>query len=356
MYVTYKKPKKSMPYGEIYEALLLQQDITPLIDTFQEYNTIILDANENFDLYERYQLDKMVDRLKRLAYNCSLVNDLSYHTFQIPKASGGFREISAPNDELKTMQNKIKIAFERNLFLLPSNNAHGFTYNRNTKTALEQHKNNNSKWFLKMDIKDFFPSWNKELILKQLQGIFPFTYLLQNQEAEEAINQILDICLLDNKLPQGSPVSPLLTNILMIPFDYEIQNSLPKDYIYTRYADDILISSMYNFNWQNIQSMVECIVSPLLVKRSKTRYSSSNGRNWNLGLMLNKDNSITIGWRQKKLLKATLTHYALTDSPNINKHQLLGLISYYHMIEPKYIDYLLDKYSNKFNKDFRHLI
>ena len=56
-----------MPYGEIYEALLLQQDITPLIDTFQEYNTIILDANENFDLYERYQLDKMVDRLKRLA-------------------------------------------------------------------------------------------------------------------------------------------------------------------------------------------------------------------------------------------------------------------------------------------------
>ena len=98
-----------MPYGEIYEALLLQQDITPLIDTFQEYNTIILDANENFDLYERYQLDKMVDRLKRLAYNCSLVNDLSYHTFQIPKASGRFREISAPNDELKTMQNKSKI-------------------------------------------------------------------------------------------------------------------------------------------------------------------------------------------------------------------------------------------------------
>ena len=350
MYLTYNKPKNIVPFKDIYESLLTQQNIKPLIDPYQERNTIILTEEEHKDLYERYQLNKMIDRLKRLAYNCTKITDLSYHTFQIPKASGGYRTISAPNDELKTMQKKIKIAFEKDLFLLPSNNAHGFTGNRNTKTALKQHQKNNSKWFLKLDVENFFPSWNKELIIRQLKQIFPFTYLLENSEAEEALNVIIDTCLLDNKLPQGSPVSPLLTNILMIPFDYEIQKHLGKDMVYTRYADDILISSKYNFNWQIIVSMVEFNITPLNLKRNKTRYSSSNGRNWNLGLMLNKDNNITIGWRNKKHLKAQLTHYFLKDNMQITEHQLLGLISYYEMIEPDYIKYLMKKYKEKFNK------
>lgn len=355
MYLTYKLPKEQMPYREIYEALLLQQDIKPLVDHTPKYNTIVLDKAEAFELYEKYQLDKMLDRLKRLAYNCSLIEDLSYHTFNIPKVTGGYRTISAPNDTLKAMQEKIKIAFERDLFLLPSNNAHGFTYNRNTKTALIQHQENQSKWFLKMDIRDFFPSWNKEFILEQLREIFPFTYLLEIPEGEEALSTIINYCLLENKLPQGSPVSPLLTNTLMIPFDYQIQKGLDKEQVYTRYADDLLISSKYKFNWQNSQGMVESIISPFYLNTHKTRFGSANGRNWNLGLMLNKDNDITIGWKQKKWLKSALSHYA-NNTSLLNEHQLLGLISYYHMIEPRYIDYILDKYSLKFNIDFRKII
>lgn len=348
MFLTYKKPLNKIPFIELYEAMLQNKDITHMVDTFQEYNTIDIPALENEALYNKYQLNNMIDKLKRLAYNCSQLTDLSYKTFQIPKASGGYRVISEPNDALKKIQSKIKIVFERDLFLLPSNNAHGYTYNRSPKTAIEQHQKNGSKWFLKLDIKNFFPSWNKELILQQLVSIFPFTYLLQNAEANEAISIILDTCLLDNALPQGSPISPLLTNILMIPFDYKIQQALPKGYIYTRYADDMLISSKFKYNWQSIDNMVKSIISPLNINSEKTRFGSSNGRNWNLGLMLNKDNDITIGWRTKKLLKATLTRYYLHNDSTINEHQLFGLISYYHMIEPDYINYIVEKYSKKF--------
>ena len=62
-------------------------------------------------------------------------------------------------------------------------------------------------------------------------------------------------------------------------------------YVYTRYADDILISSKSNFNWQELVNTLKGVLQPqFTIKDEKTRYGSTAGRNWNLGLMVNKDN------------------------------------------------------------------
>ena len=53
-----------------------------------------------------------------------------YHTFQIPKRKGGFREICAPNDELKQLQHELMLLFTRTMKFLPHNAAHGCTRKR----------------------------------------------------------------------------------------------------------------------------------------------------------------------------------------------------------------------------------
>ena len=101
--------------------------------------------------------------------------------------------------------------------------------------------------------------------------------------------------------------------------------------------------------------------APFSIKPEKTRYGSSAGRNWNLGLMLNKNNEITIGHKRKKEFKAMLDNYMRDRKSGNgwchNDIQVLGgLISYYKMVERDYINYVLRQYSEKHGADIEHSI
>lgn len=65
--------------------------------------------------------------------------------------------------------------------------------------------------------------------------------------ADEDIELILDICLYRGEnLVVGSVASPQIANMLMYAFDLELKQMLDGfgSFRYTRYADDIVISSM----------------------------------------------------------------------------------------------------------------
>ena len=67
-----------------------------------------------------------------------------------------------------------------------------------------------------------------------------------------------------------------------------------------------------------IQNHLNDEVSPTLqLNREKSRCGSIAGSNWNLGLMLNKDNNITIGHKNKMKLKAKINNFIL-DFTNQN--------------------------------------
>jgi len=147
---------------------------------------------------------------------------------------------------------------------------------------------------------------------------------------------------------------------MMIPLDHKLSNSLrnfeKNRFVYTRYADDLLISCRQDFSQESVQAFISDTLkefdAPFTIKPEKTRYGSSSGRNWNLGVMLNKDNQITIGHKKKKHFKAMLDGYirAKKDGRGWDLHDvqvLSGLISYYRMIEQDYIDYVLKTYSEK---------
>lgn len=153
----------------------------------------------------------------------------------------------------------------------------------------------------------------------------------------------------------------MLTNLLMIPIDYKLSNALREKYfVYTRYADDMLISSRSSFRFKEIVELINNVLkecgTPYQIKDKKTRYASRNGSNWNLGLMLNKDNQITIGHTKKKYFRAMLTNYTLDRKNNIpwsleDVQHLRGVISYYKMVEPDYVNALISKHNQKHNTD-----
>lgn len=284
-----------------------------------------------------------------------------YYSFKIPKKTNPtkMREIDAPDAILKNYQTIGKNFIEEYLKVQPHNAAHAYVKGRSTITAVKTHQKNQSKWFLKLDLKDFFPSHNEEYILKMLSKIYPFAVLPSSQMFY--IEILVKYALLDNKLPQGTPLSPLLTNLCMVPIDFMITNTLSnfqrKHLVYTRYADDLLISCKYKFKPGPVITAINKIFrhyeAPFYINKEKTRFGSSAGRNWNLGIMLNKDNNMTIGHKNNQKFRAMIYDLICNgDTWTVEKAQeSMGLISYYKAIEPDYITYTINKYNHKYNTD-----
>jgi hypothetical protein len=250
------------------------------------------------------------------------------------------------------------------MFALYHTTAFAYVRGRSTIDAIKRHQRNESKWFLKLDYTNFFGSTTPDFVLNQLSRIFPFSEIVKIREGVTELKKALCLCFLNNGLPQGTPISPFLTNVMMIPIDHKLSNSLrnfdSRRFIYTRYADDLLISSKIDFDKDKIQQFVIDTLSefnaPFSIKPEKTRYGSSAGRNWNLGLMLNGNNEITIGHKRKKEFKAMLDNYIRDrkSGRGWERHDIQvlgGLISYYRMVEKDYIDYLIQQCGSKHGED-----
>lgn len=284
----------------------------------------------------------------------------SYHQHQIPKKSGGIRIINEPYPELKNFQKTVaKIMYSIMDGAVSHTNAYAYIPHRSCKQAIERHKGNKSRWFLKLDIHDFFGSTEYGFFASMLRQVHPF-------EKMHSLPKQLMYCFIPTPedrdvLPQGAPTSPILSNIAMIPIDSEITKKMNEmDLVYTRYCDDILISGRTKFDKTAAIKIVTDTFSkfgaPYELNAKKTRFGSYAGRNFNLGLMYNKDENITIGHRKKKLLKAQLTD-AVTSDIDIQKlNRLAGQISYYKSIEPEYISYIIKKYSEKFDVNIEILL
>lgn len=287
-----------------------------------------------------------------------------YRSFKIPKRSGGLRQIDAPNDELKRALYDLKMIFEKKFYMSYHTAAFAYVHGRSTIDSVKRHQQNKSRWFLKTDMRHFFPSTSPEFLMKMLCMTFPFCAFVQDDWGNrELLEKALSLCFLNGGLPQGTPTSPMLTNALMIPIDHAISkmcHEYQPHLCYTRYADDILISSEYSFKWTDVQNKLIAILNsfeaPFSLHPDKTRYGSSAGRNWNLGVMLNAENKITIGHEKKKVFKAMVFQFMTDDAKGVawgleDVQHFLGLISYYRMVEKESIDAILATYSAKFNKD-----
>lgn len=282
-----------------------------------------------------------------------------YKEFKIPKKTHGFRTINAPDNILKPKMTKVAKILSDELQILAHDSAWAYVKGRDVITAMKEHQKNNSRWFLKLDLKDFFGSCSVDFIVQQLEKIYPFAVYPSTMP-----RVIANFATLNGGLPQGTPLSPMLTNLIMVELDYKINRLIydltqeaglfKQHYVYTRYADDIIISAKNNFKYDIIIEAIDNLLedTPLTINREKVRYGSSSGRNWNLGIMYNKDNELTIGYREKQKLKVTIYNY-IHDGlwPLEDLRWLLGKLNWLHNVQPDYFEGLMNYYKNKYNID-----
>lgn len=322
------------------------------------------------EVIDKANIGRMISRLQEFVNKHNNLYQLKradlYRTFFIPKNSGGLRRIDAPNQPLMDALRELKTILEVDCGALYHTAAFAYIKNRCCVDAVKKHQRNESNWFLKLDFKDFFGSTTPDFLYLMVAQSFPFCEIVKDAAGKAALQKALDLCFLNGGLPQGTPISPTLTNIMMIPIDHRIFNALAKrKIVYTRYADDLLISAVESFSAERMSAFVSQVLAdmkaPFRVNEAKTRYGSRKGSNWNLGVMLNKDNNITVGHMKKKHFKAALCNFICDYQHGKHWSQeevmtLRGQLSYFRSVEPDYFNYVVQHMNSKFHTNVEYLM
>lgn len=194
---------------------------------------------KSLDINKKDEVEEFCKKIN-ISYNffkyVIYIKKAKYNTFYIPKKEG-VREINVPCKELKIIQKAIKEYLENSYLKENSfpNFVKGFVKNESIVTNAEEHYK--SRYILNIDLKDFFPS----IHFGRVRGLFigkPFYF------SKQMATIIAKIACYNKKLPQGSPLSPLISNLICYKMDYQLYNYVKKYRCkYTRYADDITIST-----------------------------------------------------------------------------------------------------------------
>lgn len=218
--------------------------------------------------------------------------DSFYRTFEIPKKSGGTREIEAPEDQLKTIQHRLAEILsdpenqrpEHRQEISPA--AHGFVKGRGIITNAKEHRN--KKFILNLDLKDFFPS----IHFRRVEGYFE-----KNRSFElphDIAVMIAQLTCYKGRLPQGAPTSPVIANLIAGILDHRMMGIARKYKLdYTRYADDLTFSSNDPHLKENLSSLlaeIEFAVekSGFHLNPKKTRFIYESSRQEVTGLVVNE--------------------------------------------------------------------
>ena len=276
--------------------------------------------------------------------------------FYVSKRNGGTRVILHPSSKLKTIQYWL---INRVFSNLPTHEASAaYIQNKSILWNANQHKD--SKYFLKIDFKDFFPS----ISWLDLQPLLEKWHRQNSPEwkfTDDAQSLIQLSCFYSHdSLPIGYPSSPIISNIVMNDMDEKITQLLSdKDRygvaVFTRYADDIVISTNKRNICKNICSdvsdLIKSVSSPkLTINRKKTRMGSrASGSAYVTGLRICEDH-ITIHKKQKSHIRLLLKLYKKDKLEKKEQLSLLGHLSYVKFVAPAFYTKLQMKYFNEITR------
>ena len=158
-----------------------------------------------------------------------------YQTFNIPKKSGGQRQITAPISAIKIIQRKLNQVLQS--VYQPKAAVHGFVAERSIVSNASLHSQKGKRLILNLDLRDFFPSIN----FGRVRGMFMAVPYSLNAKVATILAQI---CCFENQLPQGAPTSPVVSNMICAKMDSQLTRLAGSSKCtYTRYADDITFST-----------------------------------------------------------------------------------------------------------------
>ena len=229
-----------------------------------------------------------------------------YNRFEISKNSGGKRVILEPNPRLKYLQHQLKVLLYDCVDEIKGKNehfgrsAHGFQKNKSIVTNAYCHIRN--RFVFNIDISDFFDAIN----FGRVRGLFMSDHNFALDPKVATI--IAQIACHDNRLPQGSPCSPIVSDLVAHILDRRLSAfSKEERSTYTRYADDITFST----NQQEFPSAISKI---------------SDDGTWHVGEQLEKlinKSGFEINTKKTRMslynARQTVTGLVVNSKPNINQ-------------------------------------
>ncbi len=255
-----------------------------------------------------------IGKLRFLAFNRKTSTISHYIRFKVPKKTGGERLISAPMPNLKQAQYWI---LENILNKLEVHDAaHGFRKNRSIITNANPHVG--ADVIINFDLKDFFPSISYKRVKGLFQSfgyseaaatIFGLICTAADIEEVELDGKTYYVALDDRHLPQGSPASPAITNLLCRRLDRRLQGMAENiGFTYSRYADDLTFSAKSENRRHicNIMRRTESIVAHegFNINHDKTRVLRNTNQQEVTGIIVNE--KLNISKKVLKKFRATL--------------------------------------------------
>jgi RNA-directed DNA polymerase len=255
---------------------------------------------------------------KKLAYILYVQPDShKYKEFGIPKKSGGVRRIAAPQGGLKLLQRRLADLLQDCLDEINKNAAgdsqakplgqisHGFKRGLSIRTNARKHRNR--RYVFNIDLIDFFGSIN----FGRVRGFFIKDERFHLNPKVATI--FAQIACFKQSLPQGSPCSPIVSNLIGNILDtHLVKLAARTGCIYTRYADDLTFSTNKlcfprsiaiqsdddNHVWMPGSELLRLVTySGFAINQKKTRMQYRCSRQEVTGLVVNKKVNIRREYR-----------------------------------------------------------
>ena len=172
------------------------------------------------------------------------------------------RTIDAPSRELKYIQSKINKYLVENIKMLEY--AYGGVKGKDNIVNALRHKG--IKYVFQTDIKDFFPFITNKMV---------YNMLVHNGFSPDVASVITKLVTYKGHLPQGSPASTTIANLVFVPVGIRLQQFAEDNKLrFTTFVDDVTISSQTDFK-HIVPDILEIITTGgFKISQQKTTYKS----------------------------------------------------------------------------------
>jgi len=217
---------------------------------------------------------------------------------EIPKPDGGVRKLGIPTVLDRLIQQAVMQVLQRQWDSTFSDHSYGFRPGRSAHQAVAQAQQYIAAgygWVIDLDLEKFFDRVNHDKLMGQIAK------RVEDKRLLKLIRAFLNAGVMENGLvspsvegtPQGGPLSPLLSNLVLDELDRELER---RGHRYVRYADD---SNIYVRSERAGQRVMESI----------TRFITQK-----LNLKVNETKSAVARPQERKFLG-----FSFTDGPDIKR-------------------------------------
>ena len=246
---------------------------------------------------------------------------------QIPKPKGGKRQLGIPTVKDRLIQQAVHQALSVRYERIFSNSSYGFRPNRSAHQALKQagdYVATGKSYVIDLDLEKFFDEVNHHRLM----------WLLGTRIGDKRILQLVQRYLKAGMMqeglteqrikgtPQGSSLSPLLSNIVLDELDKELER---RGHSYVRYADDVKIFVSSSRRAEEVKASITKYITDKLklkVNESKSRICKGYELNF-LGHSILKDGTPGLSKESERRLKDTVREIT-KRSKGVSLKEILG--------------------------------